>query len=321
MSDIPHGGRLVAAGRRYRSAPQPWIDLSTGINPQAYPFTPPPPEAWQRLPEPEQVLALEAAAARAYGAIDPAMVVAAPGSQALIQLLPRLFPQPRIAIPGPTYAEHAAAWSAAGTVIAADAPARVLCNPNNPDGARHDPGTLHAPALLVIDEAFADFEPGLSLIPQLPRANTIVLRSLGKAYGLAGLRLGFAITAPPQADRIRDALGPWAINGPAIAIGIQALSDTAWCIKAALAAEASAVRLDILLARAGLAPVGGTFLFRTVCATDASNLANHLAQAGILVRQFAAQPTWLRFGLPGDNAAWTRLAKALGSRWNGARSM
>lgn len=311
MPDIPHGGRLIAAQRRYPNAPHPWIDLSTGINPHAYPFTPPLPEAWHRLPEPEQVQALEAIAATAYGAPDPAMVVAAPGSQALIQLLPKLFPQPRIAIPGPTYAEHEAAWHAAGTIIDPNAPAKILCNPNNPDGTRHDPATLHAKSLLIIDEAFTDFEPTLSLAPHMPRTNTIILRSLGKAYGLAGLRLGFAIAPPTEAAQIRTALGPWAISGPAIAIGMQALADTAWRNTAAARAQASATRLDTLLSRNGFATVGGTSLFRTAAHPEATAIAQRLAQSAILVRTFRAHPTWLRLGLPPHDPAWTRLTTAL----------
>jgi cobalamin biosynthetic protein CobC len=319
MHTIPHGGRLLQAGRRWPDAPLPWIDLSTGINPAAYPFTPPGPDAWRRLPEPETVQALEAAAAAAYGVADTAMVAAAPGAQALIQLLPFVLPQRRIAIVSPTYAEHAAAWRAAGAdTVATPAPtgrAAVLCNPNNPDGARHDPATLAALAetmdLLVVDEAFADFEPGLSLAPFLPRRGVVVLRSFGKAYGLAGLRLGFALAEPAVAASIRRALGLWAIGGPALAIGAEALADAAWRNAAAATAHASASRLDSLLVGAGLRVVGGTALYRLVETPNAGALATRLARAGILVRRFEHAPHWLRFGLPGADSAWRRLAEAL----------
>jgi cobalamin biosynthetic protein CobC len=249
------------------------------------------------------------------------MVVAAPGTQALIQVLPRLFPQRRISIPGFTYAEHAAAWAASGAMIDDDtparaparAPARVLCNPNNPDGRSHDPATLaaHTDQLLVVDEAFADFVPALSLAPFLPLPRTIILRSFGKSYGLAGLRLGFALAEPAAAACIRAALGPWAVSGPAIAIGLQALGDTAWKRAALLAARRSAQRMDTLLAVAGLRIVGGTTLFRLAETANAAPIAEGLAQAGILVRSFATAPTWLRFGLPADEAAWSRLSTTL----------
>ena len=326
MMDTPnpapllHGGRLYLARHRFPNAPHPWIDLSTGINPNAYPVGPLPPVLWQRLPEPEDLAALEAAAARAYGVPDPTMVVAAPGTQALIQLLPRLIPLARIKIPQPTYAEHAQAWQAAGTQLdeRPDPEALVLCNPNNPDGARHDPAILAARAttlrLLIVDEAFADFEPGLSLAPFLPLPNTILLRSFGKAYGLAGLRLGFALLDARNADRLRAMLGPWPVSGPAIAIATRALADTAWQAAAARTAHAAARRLDRLLAAAGLAIVGGTALFRLAEAPDAQALADRLAYAGILVRTFAATPTRLRLGLPPDEPAWSRLEQALTPR-------
>ena len=303
--------------RRHPAAPRPWIDLSTGINPDAYPFDPPPPDAWRRLPEPEQLAALEAVAARAYGVTDPACVVAAPGTQALIQLLPRLFPQPRIAIPGPTYAEHEAAWRQAGSLITSSTPAAalVLCNPNNPDGARHDPAALatHHHSLLVIDEAYADFEPALSLAPRLPLPNTIVLRSFGKAYGLAGLRLGFALTTPAAATAIREALGPWPINGPAITVATQALSDSEWRQHAAATAQHAANRLATLLTDSGLHLVGRTTLFATARTQPdlADHLLHRLASAGLLVRSFATPPGWLRFGLPPSAAAWDRLQRCL----------
>ena len=319
MTPIPHGGRLLAARARHPSAPAPFIDLSTGINPDAYRFDPPGADAWRRLPEPESLAALEHAAARAYGLRDPACIVAAPGTQALIQLLPRVAPQPQITIVSPTYAEHAAAWAAAGTAVRhagrVDGAACVVCNPNNPDGARHAPVDLLNQAaamdLLVVDEAFADFEPGLSLGPSLPRPNIVVLRSFGKAYGLAGLRLGFAILNPDAAAQLRTAMGPWPISGPAIAIGTQALMDTAWQAKAAATAHAAAARLDALLLQSGMRPAGGTALFRTAETPNAAASADRLAQAGILVRQFGYAPTWLRFGLPPNEDAWSRLTAAL----------
>ena len=310
---LPHGGNLMAAQRRHPTAPRPFIDLSTGINPNAYRFADPPASSWRRLPEPEAVVALEAAAAHAYGVPDPDMVVAAPGTQALIQLLPRVFPQPSVTIAGPTYGEHAATWAAAGAAIVDRGNALILCNPNNPDGTRHNPAHLaaHTHDLLVVDEAFADFEPELSLAPHLPIPRTIILRSFGKAYGLAGLRLGFALAAPTVASRIRAALGPWAVSGPAIAIGTQALADTAWRDNAASVARAASVRLDAELTGAGLRIIGGTTLFRLAETQRAAALADHLGEAGILVRRFAAQSTWLRFGLPGDRADWVRLSAAL----------
>ncbi|KAA2211820.1 threonine-phosphate decarboxylase CobD [Teichococcus oryzae] len=326
---LEHGGRLEAARRRFPGAPSPFLDLSTGINPTPWPVPALPPDAFTRLPEPEQEAALRQAAAAAYGVADAAMVAAAPGTQILIQLIPRLFPQRGLAVLGPTYAEHAACWRAAGTAVRevsrfpdlAEAPAALLCNPNNPDGRRHDPAALHALAdrmaqqggLLVVDEAFADLEPGpLSAAGLLPHPALVILRSFGKSYGLAGLRLGFALAAPERAAAIRDALGPWAVSGPAIAVGHAALADAAWRAAMAERLRRDSARLDAMLARAGLSPRGGTLLFR-LAEGDAAAWHERLGRAGILTRPFAAQPRWLRFGLPGDAAAWTRLEAALGA--------
>lgn len=318
---MAHGGGLIAARARFPLATAPWIDLSTGINPLPYPVPTLRPEAYRRLPEPEEVRRLEAAAARAYGVADPRMVVAAPGTQILISLLPHLFRPGRVAIVGPTYTEHAAAWAAAGNAVSvvADptalrgAPAAVLCNPNNPDG-RRSPGSELAAlarhvAVLIVDEAFADLEePGLSLAPTLP-ANAVVLRSFGKTYGLAGLRLGFAVAALPTARRIRNALGPWAVSGAAVAFGTAALADDAWLAATRARLQADTARLDALLTQAGLQLVGGTLLFRLAQHARAAAVFDRLGRSGILVRRFDAEPGWLRFGIPGGG--WDRLAAAL----------
>ncbi|MCT8971905.1 threonine-phosphate decarboxylase CobD [Microbaculum marinisediminis] len=326
--EIAHGGRLAEARRLFPGAAEPIIDLSTGINPRPYPVPDVPAEVWARLPEPSDAAALEAVAAATYGG-DPTRVVAAPGTQVLISLLPRIVPLTSVAVVGPTYAEHAAAWAQSGAAVtevgsheaAAGHDGIVLCNPNNPDGRRTDPDTLAALAsglaarggLLVVDEAFADLEDGpLSLIPDLPGAGVVVLRSFGKTYGLAGLRLGFAVAGPELAAKIRAALGPWAVSGPAIGIGRRALADTGWLAATRARLDGDRQRLDGLLTRAGLAVVGGTRLYRLAESAQAPAVFDRLGQAGIFVRRFAYRPDWLRFGMPGDEAAWARLAAALG---------
>ena len=263
---MAHGGDLTAARRRFPEAPEPWIDLSTGINPVPYPVADLPSEVWSRLPtQPLEQALLEAAAAR-YGVRDLATIAAAPGTQALIQLLPRIVPKSRVAIVGPTYDEHEACWARQGhdvSIVAnlegtAGADVVIVVNPNNPTGLLLPPAALRRTnGLLIVDEAFIDLFPqDASLAGNLP-ANTVVLRSFGKIYGLAGVRLGFAIAEKPITDRIRDELGPWAVSGPALEIGRRALADSAWLEAATARLADDRQKLDSLLVSAGCEIVGG----------------------------------------------------------------
>ncbi|HEV7335270.1 MAG TPA: threonine-phosphate decarboxylase CobD [Bosea sp. (in: a-proteobacteria)] len=322
---IWHGGDLATAKALFPNAPEPWIDLSTGINPFPYPLPALPLSLWQRLPGAREEAALLAAARAAYRVRPESGVVAAPGTQILIELLPRLATRARVAVLGPTYGEHALAWRKAGCEVreiadlaeAGGADVVVVVNPNNPDGRALGLAALTALAaelaarggLLVIDEAFADFQPGISLVPALP-PGALALRSFGKAYGLAGLRLGFAIGEARHVEALRDMLGPWAVAGPALEIGAQALADAGWLAAQERERGDDARRLDALLARRGRV-VGGTALYRLLETPDASQLFARLGRAGIYVRRFQSDPSRLRFGLPGDEAGWVRLAEVL----------
>jgi cobalamin biosynthesis protein CobC len=321
-----HGGRLEQARRLFPSAPEPFIDLSTGINPLPYPVPQLAATAWTRLPEPEDIATLEQAAPKAYGVADAAMVVAVPGTQLLISLLPRLVPSPSVAILSPTYGEYARAFASGGSKVVeartiaelGGTAAAVICNPNNPDGRRFDAGTLMAMirarpgGLVLVDESFVDLEEdGLSLAPHLPLPGVVVLRSLSKTYGLGGLRLGFALAAPEIATSIRSALGPWPVSGPALTIGGAALSDSPWREATRARLKVDVARLDGLLQGAGLKVIGGTLLFRLAETASAGELFGRLGHAGILVRQFDYARDWLRFGIPGSEDAWVRLAAAL----------
>jgi cobalamin biosynthetic protein CobC len=322
-----HGGALEVARQLAPGAPEPWIDLSTGINPHAYPLPDLEPEAWSRLPESGALARLEDAAALRYG-VAAENVVAGPGSQALIQALARILPHGAVGALAPTYGGFAAAFAAAGArVVEAkrleDMEALdvgIVVNPNNPDGriiSRAALLELHARlarrgGVLIVDEAFADFDAKTeSLAPSLPASRAIVLRSFGKAYGLAGLRLGFALVSPEMVAPLRGALGPWPVSGPAIAIGAQALADSDWLETMRARLGGDAVRLDALLHGAGWRIIGGTRLFRLAAHADARAAFERLLVAGILTRPFADISDRLRFGIPGDENAWERLAAAL----------
>ena len=330
LSAVPlaHGGNLGAARQQFPGAPEPFVDLSTGINPHAYPVPRLSAEVFTRLPEPAAARRLSAIAAKAYGALSPTHVVAAPGTQILLPLVAALVPPGRAAVLGPTYAEHVRVAALVGhgasevTDIGglADADLAIIVNPNNPDGRIFRKDVLlavadqqkHRGGLLVVDEAFMDVGPAdASLGGDAARGNIVVLRSFGKFFGLAGLRLGFALAAPEIAAQLDASLGPWAVAGPAIAIGEAALADVSWADATRESLRRGAQRLDEMLTSAGLEVIGGTSLFRLVRATAASGLFHHLGRAGILVRRFAEQPTWLRFGLPGSEDAWFRLRSAL----------
>ena len=316
---VSHGGDLGDVRRRHPDAPQPWIDLSTGINPLPYPVADLPADAWSRLPSHEAEQALIAAAAARYRC-QPGQLVAAPGTQALIQVLPRLVARSRVAIVGPTYAEHELNWRRHGhdvavfaSLDAVDADVVVVVNPDNPTGRLLPPQALRGVAarLLIVDEAFIDLLPHeASLAGDLPN-NAIVLSSFGKTYGLAGLRLGFAIAAVPLAQRLREELGPWAVSGPALAIGAAALADDAWLRAAAARLVVDVRKLDALLVSAGFTLLGATPLFRLASHPKAHEKVEDLARQGIHVRAFGHQPTWLRFGLPRGDEEFRRLSAAL----------
>lgn len=316
---LGHGGRLGAARTSYPDAPTPWLDLSTGISPHPYPAPSLGPETWSRLPDPETIQALEQAAATAFGVDDPSRVVAAAGSEALIRLLPRLLPARRICISARTYGGHAEAWRAAGAEVVSDADLaadlRVVVNPNNPDGRILSPDQVLAlEGPLIVDEAFAEVAPACSvatLAGAPDHERLVVLRSFGKFYGLAGARLGFLIAAPSLAERARQALGDWPVSGPAIAAGLAGYADAEWTIQSRRRLVEEAHRLDALLCGAGFDIVGGTPLFRLARAIDAPRRFDRLAQAGVLTRPFPWDETLIRFGLPGPDADWLRLADAL----------
>jgi cobalamin biosynthetic protein CobC len=322
-----HGGALEVASRLAPGAPEPWIDLSTGINPHAYPLPELEPEAWSRLPESGALARLEAAAAQRYG-VDPTCTIAGPGSQALIQALSHILPHEAVGALGPTYSGFASALAAAGArVIEAERledmgalDIAIVVNPNNPDGRITPRAALlglherlaRRGGVLIVDEAFADFDAeGESLAPSLPASRALVLHSFGKAYGLAGLRLGFALASPDIVASLRAALGPWPVSGPAIAIGVRALTDSGWLEATRVRLNKEGARLDALLHRAGWRIIGGTCLFRLAARDDAHAAFEQLLAAGILARPFADAPDQLRFGIPGDENAWERLTTVL----------
>lgn len=321
---LHHGGDIRAAARRYGIPEDQWLDLSTGINPDPWPLPSPPRESWARLPEADD--GLEAAAARYYGTDQ---LLATPGSQAALQWLPTGLAVPgRVGIMQPGYAEHAHAWRAAGHEVVAVPPegprnldglgALVVIQPNNPTGTVLPREQLTAwwqtlaarGGTLVVDEAFADSGHAKSMAPEVGAPGLVVLRSLGKFFGLAGLRVGFCLAPTEVRTALSRHLGPWAVNGIGRWAATRALSDRAWQDAARQRLKQDADRLDRLLSSVGLTASGACPLFRWVPHPDATAIEEHLARAAIRVRRFD-EPTALRFGLPATESQWQRLIDAL----------
>jgi cobalamin biosynthesis protein CobC len=307
-----HGGGVDAAVRQYGGARETWIDLSTGINPVAYPVPQLSPNDWCGLPDVAGTDALMQAARRFWHVPDDAAVLAAPGASSLIARIPALMAPGKVWIPAPTYNEHGRAFAAAGWDLQAShmGGAAVLVHPNNPDGRVWATSDVTGD-LCIIDESFCDVMPGKSLIFAATRPGVIVLKSFGKFWGLAGLRLGFAIGDRALIARLAQMLGPWPVSGPALKIGAMALRDTAWAEATRLRLERDAARLDQLVTSVGAKLVGGTSLFRLYDADDAKRWQDSLARHQIWTRIFPYSKRWLRLGLPGSPGDWTRLATAL----------
>ena len=318
---LEHGGRLRRAAEAYGIPLADWLDLSTGINPRGYPVPPVPADAWLRLPEDDD--GLEAAAADYYGS---AHLLPVAGSQPAIQLLPAVLRGERVSLLAPGYAEHAHAWRERGAVaVGADeidaAVARsdivVLVQPNNPTGVHFGRERLlewhtrlaRRGGWLVVDEAFIDTTPAQSLVPLAGADGLVVLRSVGKFFGLAGARVGFVFAPASVRAALAERFGPWTIAGPARWAARHALADRAWQAQALSALQAAGERLQALLATHGL-PARGPALFKLVATPDAAHLHEVFARRGILLRLFET-PQAVRFGLPADEAGWARLAAAL----------
>lgn len=319
---LEHGGRLRRAAQHHGIPPADWLDLSTGINPIGYPVPPLPADVWLRLPEADD--GLETAAASYY---DSRALLPVAGTQAAIQALPALIAGKRVTVLSPTYAEHPHAWRnrhlrqcAAQDIESALGHTDILLvvNPNNPTGERFAPRQLldwhrHLATRggwLVVDEAFIDVSPQDSLAPHADRPNLVVLRSLGKFFGLAGARVGFVFAAKPLREALAEHLGPWTIGGAARHVARVALADQAWQVSSRARLGADGVRLATLLRRYGLGEPAGPALFQWFTTAQAHAIDAALARRGILVRRFEDPPS-LRFGLPGDEPSWARLADAL----------
>lgn len=328
---IAHGGDISAAEAIFGKPENGWLDLSTGINPNPYPLANIPPDFLSQLPGNDHMESLLGQARKYYQVAKDAHIVAAPGSQALVGLVPKIFSPNSVSILGPTYAEHEKCWLKAGHSLmdagstceqaAGVANYAVVVNPNNPTGAIHQVDGLlglahemHARGgALVVDEAFCDVAPELSLCPHADKPGLVILRSFGKFFGLGGVRLGFAITNSRTAELIESALGPWAVSGPAMWAGISAFGDEKWIAQNKKQLRGNSEKLNELLKTSGMEIIGGTDLFCLAAHPNANEIYERLGRKGILTRPFVENPNWLRFGSPANEDAFARLERALNS--------
>jgi cobalamin biosynthetic protein CobC len=334
LTMLEHGGNLALASIQYRIPLDEWLDLSTGINPNGYPIAEIPASIWQRLPLDNDGL-IEAACAY-YGC---QFALATAGSQAALQILPQLRNASKVAMPALMYQEHAKAWQHHGHQITTfdaypdeniikNSDVVLLCSPNNPTATQfaitdllnwHAQLAVHG-GWLVVDEAFMDVTPALSIAQQAHLDGLFVLRSLGKFFGLAGARVGFLLGAEKALVRAQEQVGPWSIAGPSRFIAKQALTDSTWQQNTRLHLPACSQRLARLLTQYGLTPSSGTALFQFILTNQAVAWQQHLAKQGIWVRLFSgnsksgisgfAKHSAIRFGLPPEST-WERLEAAL----------
>ena len=347
---LEHGGDLLIVSERFRRPLESWLDLSTGINPCGYPVPALPDSLFRRLPDTvHRDLLLSA---RQYFGVES--VVAAAGSQTIIQVLPQLLQPRRIAVPDCGYAEHAASWRRAGCTLVhydgfhplqlnllietGEVDSAVVINPNNPSGvmlSRHQMATWARTlskrgGYLIVDEAFIDATAGASVVDDVALTKgVVVLRSLGKFWGLAGLRVGFALCAPELAACLHERLGPWPVSGPSAYIATRALADTVWQRQARVALNAQSRAMQSLWRElCGHFSQSITPLFLTLTGEPAAITAcwETLAEQGILLRRWRDQPQLLRCGWPGNpgDKDWMRLVTALlryASHSNSVRSV
>lgn len=320
---LEHGGNLKFAVKKYGMPAESWLDVSTGINPNHYPISNIPANVWQRLPEDQDGL-IEAACTY-YGCQS---LLPTAGSQAALQILPKLRASCRIAMPNTMYQEHAHAWQNNGhtVVFFEQSPTAeilnqvdvvLICNPNNPTGNRFDKNQLLAwhqqlssrSGWLIVDEAFMDTTPEDSIASETDLEGLFVLRSLGKFFGLAGARVGFLLAQKNVLSQVQEMLGPWSLTGPSRFIASHALYDLNWQANTRKALSTNSQQLNQLLTQYGLTPQGGTDLFQFVTTTKAAIIHEALAKQGVWVRLFK-EASALRFGLP-SNDDWEKLEQAL----------
>lgn len=332
---MKHGGNKNEAARAYGIEPAEMIDLSTGISPNPYPLSLSQLDLSDliELPQEDKAASLKNIMRKAWSVPDSAEIALASGSGALISLIPHIHKgdMRQVYCPEPAYSEHPMAWQRAGfrmipyeagtipEIYLNKTAAIIAVQPGNPMGHCASPdawlelmekAAAHK-VMIIMDEAFIDLMPEQSLVPYLGRKGLIVIRSFGKFYGLAGVRLGAAIGHPDDITALEDLLGPWPVSAMAVQFAAEAMSDHGWADDQRdwCATQMASLKKE-LMAR-GITIIGGTDLYVLIEIEDAKTLQDKLARAGFWTRIFEHYPNWMRLGLARDDAATTRFLKAL----------
>ena len=265
---------------------------------------------------PEPYAASLKAAVAEYLAVDSASVTTGCGSDGVLDAAIRAFGDPgdRIAIPEPTFPMPAmfarvssvepvplpldARYQPDVAAIAAARPRIVyLCSPNNPLGTTCADEVIVEIARLtdgvvIVDEAYAEFS-GQSVVRLVERVpNLLVTRTMSKAFGLAALRVGYAVGPVDVVREVERCRGPYAVGAPAIAAATAALRyDLPWMTEQVERARAARARLIHALRGRGLAPLASAANFVLVPLDGAKRVAEEMHRAGVGVRAFGALPT------------------------------
>ena len=318
--NIQHGGDIDLAIKKYGGEREDWIDLSTGINGASYPWQESINVELRNLPSNKILMQLEKAAARAYKIAECTETAAVSGAQQIINLLPLCLKSCNsVAILGPTYNEYEKAFKRSGTKTKTVSETSelslsdiaIIVNPNNPTGKVIADETLAGLSkkvrILIIDESFKMFSSRRTL----NFSNIIQINSLGKFFGLAGVRLGFVSGPSDFIKEVKEMLGPWPVSSLAAEIGIVALNDKVWIseMEKILVTESNALHEACNSRNWEL--VGRTFLFHTYATSSCLEVEKQFAAHGIWVRTFDYSETWVRLGIPTSENAWTRVKQAL----------
>lgn len=309
---IKHGGNIDKAISIYGGKVNDWIDLSTGINPDCYPIPKFSNTDWRNLPTLTEIEKLESLIKSEFNTFSSVMLT--PGSQIAISLLPTLLKKQIVGIIEPTYSDYFESFENAGFKVCScsniqellKSKIAIIVNPNNPDGKNYDIKDLlllsEKVNLLIVDESFIEASNTSSIISYIKQKtnNIIVIKSFGKLYGLAGLRLGFVFSGEGFISKFKKIFSFWPVSKVSIKIASRAIKDKKWMINTQIKLKKKTIILDEIMKSINFKLIGGTNLFRLYSTPNSISSHRFLAKKFIWSRIFSYSRKWLRLGIPSD---------------------